>query len=156
MWNPMTELDEPSRDSSVTARLKGLAEDIRAFIDKAPEDRQRILLSLLEDHRLQDLLKDWQHGQPKGTTRRPVSALMADPKGDRILKDFIGDIGTGGMFIETPPTFSVGEEVTLVFSPTYEQGPVRVTGKIVWRIPSGIGIRFTSATNDLEEILKSL
>lgn len=102
------------------------------------------------------MLTDWQPGDGREAPRQPDSTLLTEAMRDRVLKDFIGDIGTGGMFIETPESFSVGQDIALIFSPTDGQGPVRITGKIAWRVPKGIGVRFATASNDLEEMIKSL
>ncbi|MDY6988275.1 MAG: PilZ domain-containing protein [Thermodesulfobacteriota bacterium] len=152
----MTDSIQPPEKPGVMARLRELLKGMQSFLEHAPEDQQESLLSLFEGQGLESLLTDWQQGDPIEVSMQPDPGAVVEGKGDRVLRDFVGHIGTGGMFIETPPTFSVGEEITLVFSPTYEQGPVRVSGKIVWRIPSGIGIKFTSATSDLEEILGAL
>jgi len=152
----MTDSMQPPEKSSATARLRGFLKGMQSFLEHAPEDQQESLLNLFESHGLGSLLTDWQRGDPTEGSMQPSSKVIAEGKGQRMLRDFVGHIGTGGMFIEIPPTFSVGEEITLVFSPSYEQGPVRVSGKIAWRIPSGIGIKFTSATDDLEEILGTL
>ena len=152
MTNPI----QPPEKSSVMARLRELLKEMQSFLEHAPEDQQESLLNLFESQGLGRLLMDWQRGEPIEVPMQPSSRAVAEGKGERILRDFVGQIGTGGMFIETPPTFSVGEEITLVFSPNYEQGPVRVSSKIVWRTPRGIGIKFMSATNDLEEILGAL
>jgi len=152
----MTDSIQPPGKSTVMARLRELLKGMQSFLEHAPEEQQEGLLNLFEGQGLESLLTGWQQGDPMEASMQPGSRAVAEGKGNRVPKDFVGHIGTGGMFIETPPTLSVGEEITLVFSPTYEQGPVRVSGKIVWRVPSGIGIKFTSATNDLEEILGAL
>jgi hypothetical protein len=149
----MTDSNHPGEGTTVIARLRELLQAMASFVEHAPEEQQESLLHLIDNQGLGRLLTDWQRGEVLEGSVQPESRAIVQKRGERILKDFIGHIGTGGMFIETPPTFSVGEEITLVFSPTYEQGPVRVSGKIVWCVPSGVGIKFTSATDDLEEIL---
>lgn len=152
----MTDAIQPPEKPSVVARLRALLKGMQSFSEQAPEDQQESLLNFFENQGLGTLFTHWQRGAPEEVSTEPGSRAIVEGKDEGIRRDFVGNIGTGGMFIETPPTLSVGEEITLVFSPTYEQGPVRVSGKIVWRVPSGIGIKFTSATNDLEEILGAL
>ena len=152
----MTESTEKPDKSNVKARLEQVIKDVATFMSNASEEQQRTLLRLFEDWRLQGLLKDWQPGDEREAPRQTDSTLLTDAMRDRVLKDFIGDIGTGGMFIETPESFSVGQDIALIFSPTDGQGPVRITGKIAWRVAKGIGVRFATASNDLEEMIKSL
>ena len=152
----MTDATKQSDKSSVRARLKELLKEISTFIDNAPEQYLLTLLGVFEDWRFQAMLQDWRQEDQIKQSGEPGSTAITRPTEDRAFKDFIGNIGTGGMFIETPASFSVGQDITLIFSPTTEQGPVKITGKIVWRIPKGIGVRFASASDDLEDMLQFL
>jgi hypothetical protein len=149
----MTDSVQGSDPSSAKARLKRLLEDMYALVEEGSQDEQQTILSFFEDTRIQGFLEDRRREKQEGLAQED-SAVITGAMGERVLKDFIGDIGTGGMFIETPESFSVGESITLILAPTHEEGPVKITGKIVWQNPKGVGVKFTSAISDLEEILK--
>jgi hypothetical protein len=151
MRDPVDESDL----SGAKARLRRILEEIYALAEKRSGEDQEALLRFFEHPDLQQILKDWRRGEQRAD-ESAGSALIEGIMGDRVLKDFIGDIGTGGMFIETPDTFTTGETITLIFSPSHEEGPVKITGKIVWESEKGVGVKFTSAVSDLEEILTSL
>jgi len=56
------------------------------------------------------------------------------------------DLGTGGVFVETPEAFEVGDEVHVTIkSPEFGDRGVRVRGEIAWRDTSeraGVGVSF--------------
>lgn len=75
---------------------------------------------------------------------------------DRAFKDFIKNISAGGVFIETNTPFSIGKDITLTFSFSNYQHPIKITVKIVWTDTLGIGVQFKSETQDLVAMIKSL
>ena len=60
-------------------------------------------------------------------------------------KDFIQNISPGGVFIETPMPFSVGEELSLTFTLPSYQKHIKITGKVVRISTQGIGVKFKTA-----------
>jgi len=150
--------------SRVKARLQDLVAGISLIINKASEDEHRSLLGFLESPGLVRMLEAWQKRERRKASRKPCSDAVTCTAKDGAFKGFIKNIGNGGVFIETPRTFSTGKELTLIFSPGSRQGPsavdqegpIKITGKILWRVPRGIGVKFETASDDLEEILRSL
>jgi len=150
--------------SCVRARLKELVAGISLIINKASEDEHRRLLGFLQSPGLLTMLAAWEKRERRKASRKPSSGAVTCTAKDGAFKGFIKNISNGGVFIETPRTFSIGQELTLIFSPTSQQGPsavdqegpVKITGKILWRVSRGIGVRFETASDDLEEILRSL
>ncbi len=70
-------------------------------------------------------------------------------------RDFIHNISTGGVFIETSMSFSVGQELSLTFTlPSYRKH-VKITGEIVRISPQGIGVRFKTAKQREEAELQN-
>jgi Tfp pilus assembly protein PilZ len=61
---------------------------------------------------------------------------------DQVFKGFIQDISAGGVFITPRTSFSVGEEITLTFSPPNYQEPVKIKGEIIRSDQLGIGVKF--------------
>ena len=60
-------------------------------------------------------------------------------------KDFIQNISPGGVFIETPMPFSVGQELSLTFALPSYQKHIKITGEVVRISPQGIGVKFKMA-----------
>jgi Tfp pilus assembly protein PilZ len=161
----MTDSVGLSEDASrLRSRLKELVAGMTLIINKASEDEHRRLLGFLQNPGLMNMLEAWQERERRKAHRKPCSDTVTCAAEDGAFKGFIKNISNGGVFIETPRTFSTGQELTLIFSPTSQQGsstvdqegPIKITGKILWRVPRGIGVRFETASDDLEEILRSL
>jgi Tfp pilus assembly protein PilZ len=117
---------EPSNTSSVTARLM-------ALISNISEGQQRALLSQLEAY---------QNGNRREHLRAPCFIPVDYANQDRVFKGFIQDISAGGLFIKPRTSFSVGEEITLTFSPPNCQEPIKIKGEIVRSNQLGIGVKF--------------
>jgi len=117
---------EPSNTSSVTARLM-------ALISNISEDQQRALLSRLEA---------CQNGNRREHQRTPCLIPVDYANQDQVFKGFIQDISAGGLFIKPRTSFSVGEEITLTFSPPNCQEPIKIKGEIVRSNRLGIGVKF--------------
>jgi Tfp pilus assembly protein PilZ len=118
--------EELSEKSSVTARLM-------ALISNIPEGQQRALLSQLEAH---------QNGNRREHLRAPCFLAVDYANQDQVFKGFIQDISAGGVFIKPRTSFSVGEEITLTFSPPDHQEPLKIKGEIVRSDQLGIGVKF--------------
>ncbi|MDY6838284.1 MAG: PilZ domain-containing protein [Thermodesulfobacteriota bacterium] len=121
-------------------------------------------MGFLQRPGLVSMLEAWQKRERRKASRKPCSDAITCTAKDGAFKGFIKNISNGGVFIETPRTFSIGQQLSLIFSPTSQkgsssvdqEGPIKITGKILWRVPRGIGVRFETASDDLEEILRSL
>ncbi len=116
----------PPGKSRVTARLM-------ALISNISEGQQRALLSQLEAY---------QNGNRREHQRTPCFIPVDYATQDQVFKGFIQDISAGGVFIKPRTSFSVGEEITLTFSPPNHQAPVRIKGEIVRSDQLGIGVKF--------------
>ena len=131
---------QQSNDSSVVSRLIQLVNNIS-------EAQQRELLSMLED---------WQHTNRRQHPRKTCFMAMDYADRDRAFKDFIKNISAGGVFIETNTPFSIGQDITLTFSSSNYQHPIKITGVIVWTGTLGIGVQFKSENQDLVAMIKFL
>ena len=146
MTDSMQQSDKHDK-GSVTGWLKDLLKDISPFIDNASEEQKQRLLSVLEDLRKTDRRKH---------PRKPCSISITCTVQDRDFTDIVTNISPGGVFIQTSEALSVGQQVTLAFSSPDQEEPINATGKIVWDSPNGIGVKFTSASNNLKEVIKGL
>jgi Tfp pilus assembly protein PilZ len=132
----MTASVEQSKDAQVTARLI-------ALINQMSPARQRALLGLVED---------WQHTRRREHTREPCFLAVDYGTRDGVFKDFITNMSAGGVFIETRMPFAVGREITLTFSSSNYEDPIKITGKIAWSGPRGIGVKFGKVNLSLEAL----
>ena len=61
---------------------------------------------------------------------------------DRVRCGLIKDICAGGVFIETREQATVGNEITLVFTPENGSEAVKITGTVVRAAAGGIAVKF--------------
>lgn len=117
---------QTSEKSTIIARMMELISNIS-------EDQQRALLSQLEAY---------QNGNRREHQRTPCFIPVDYANQDQVFKGFIQDISAGGLFIQPRTSFSVGEEITLTFSPPNHQKPIKIKGEIVRSNRLGIGVKF--------------
>ena len=136
----MTTLGIQSNESSITARLVEL-------IKNMSEDEQRTLLKDLEERLFEGRRKH---------VRKPFLMAVDYSTQDHVYKDFIQDISSGGVFIQTHMPFTVGQEVSLTFPLPSFQKHVKVIGEVVRSTPQGVGVKFKMADKDQEAMITSL
>lgn len=136
----MTTFEMQSNESSITARLIEL-------IKNMPEDEQRALLKNLEEKPFEGRRKH---------VRKPFLMAVDYSTQDYVYKDFIQDISTGGVFIQTHMPFTVGQEVSLTFPLPNYQRHVKVVGEVVRSTPQGVGVKFKMADQNQEAMITSL
>ena len=143
----MTDSSQKSDDPIAMAELKELLERILISIDHASEDQRRNLLTSL---------RHWQKGERRKHARKGCSIPVTVGTW-RVFTNHIRNISTGGVFIETTAPFTRGENLTLIFSLPDKNGPVRITGHVVWRTQEGVGVEFKQPlTKELQEVIDSL
>jgi len=136
----MTTLEIQSNESRITARLVEL-------IKNMSEDEQRTLLKDLEERTFEGRRKH---------VRKPFLMAVDYSTQDHVYKDFIQDISSGGVFIQTHMPFTVGQEVSLTFPLPSFQKHVKVIGEVVRSTPQGVGVKFKMADKDQEAMITSL
>jgi Tfp pilus assembly protein PilZ len=73
----------------------------------------------------------------------------------KVYTDYILDISTVGVFIETDHAFAVDQKMVVTFKlPTYAQ-PLKLDAAVAWIGHKGIGIRFKSLSPFQEDIIQS-
>ena len=135
----MDSVQQP-KDVATTLRLMDL-------IDNMSEDQRQALLSMLED---------WQFTKRRKHPRKSWLAPVDYTVEGRAFKDFIRNISAGGVFIETRTAFSVGQEISMSFSSTGFEEPIKIGGKIFWANMLGIGVRFSTENQALVAMLETL
>ncbi len=124
-----------------------VAEQLIRIIQNMPEGKQRKLLDLLNEWKLQ--------GQREHNRRSCLIAVDYSTQ-ERFFRDFIQDISAGGIFIETRELFANGQEIHLTFSIPNSEIPFRITGKVTRATDDGIAVKFKNVSKYQEEILQSL
>jgi Tfp pilus assembly protein PilZ len=97
-----------------------------------------------------------KHEERREHPRKPCLISADGATGDSAFNGFIKNISAGGVFIETPQAFAVGEEVSLTFSCPGHEDPVKIVGEIVWNVPGGLGVKFKTPDERLEAVIKAL
>ena len=113
------------------------------LIFNLPESETRGLLKTLEIQ--------WQ---PKYEERRKHprkrTFIQVDCSGKQCaFTDFIQNLSAGGLYIDTQLPFFVGQALSMTFSVTNGEAPVKIAGKIVRVDPRGIGVQFDAALPDI-------
>lgn len=127
-------------ESSVTMRLLDL-------IEAMSEEEQIALLAELEE----------KLGAGKRRAQRAAYATVVDYSvGDRFYTDYIQDLSTGGVFIQTRRPFSVGQEILLSFSLPKDDQVVKITGEVARITSRGIGVKFGILDENQEAMLKTI
>ena len=134
----MTDISNEAGKTGVFARLHEL-------IEKMSKDEQQRLLDELEERLVK---KKRKHERKTFSTTIDYSTESGS------YRDFIKDISSGGVFIETSNPFSVGEVISMtLLLPEYNK-KIKIQGDIVRMDKQGIGVKFKTSQVQ-EEIIKS-
>jgi Tfp pilus assembly protein PilZ len=91
----------------------------------------------------------------RGHRRKRCLLAVTYTSGTDTYQDYILDISSVGVFIETERVFSVGQEMILSFKlPNYQQ-PLKLDAAVAWIGQKGIGVRFRQLSSYQEEIIRS-
>ena len=151
----MTASKERPRQTKVTDELKGLLRNMLDCLESShenppSEEEQRKLLGALQEYRAFNPDNRRKHARKSCALPITVGVL-------RIYSEIVKDISNGGLFIDTTSSFSLGESLTLIFSPSDDSETVRITGRVVRKTEEGIGVEFTTPISDeLKEMIESL
>jgi len=131
----MTVIDKKISITEVRGRLFEL-------IFRMPESETRDLLEKLEIR--------WR---PKYEERRKhprkSTFIRVDCSGNQCaFTDFIQNLSAGGLWIDTQLPFYVGQNLSMTFSVTNGDAPIKIAGKIVRVASRGIGVKFDALLSD--------
>ena len=77
--------------------------------------------------------------------RKPFFMVVDYTTQGHAYRGFIQNISPGGVFIETPMSFSVGQELSMTFALPTCQKHIKISGEVVRTSPQGIGVKFKIA-----------
>jgi Tfp pilus assembly protein PilZ len=119
-------------------RKLNIAEAVVEYVRSMPEEEQDVLL--------RDLFEEELESRGERVFKRiPVFVAANYVVDGRAYQDFVRNVGAGGVFIETPEHFSVGQKVSLTFSLPNDPRAIKITGEIIRTTPKGVGIEFKVA-----------
>ena len=107
------------------------------LITEMSEDEKRILLKLLERGTLKSKCRRQHH-------RKPVHVAVRYTNKAGLSSGVIRDISLGGVFILSRGAFSLGQRLSITFSPANFEKTVWIAGDVTRVTPEGIGVRFRS------------
>jgi len=127
-------------DTSYTERLFEIIKSMSV-------DEQKALLEDLNKRQIQKIRKH---------ERQECLITVNYALKGRAYQNYIQDISTEGVFIETREKFSVGDEILLTISYSSAERPFKITGEVVRIISRGVGVKFKKLSQVQEEIIKSI
>ena len=122
------------------------------LIHNLPGERLENLLEQLE----KEILKQAQKEGDRKNVRISCLISVDYADSDRVFKDYIQDISTGGVFIKTREAFSIGEEIVLSMSLAGEGNAFKIPAEVVRKAEDGIGVRFKLTSQVQKAIIESL
>ncbi len=119
-------------------------EKIIRLVDELPNEKKQMLLGML---------LDWQNPEKRADSRIPC-LIPVDYKTDgRVYRDFLKNLGKGGVFIETRASLKAGEKIAMTFSLPNSPAHFKVDGKIAWTEKTGFGVQFATKLNPYQQDL---
>lgn len=127
------------KDSRQQLSETSIIDQLIELIKKMSEDQQRELLRLFNY---------WHHRHRRKHSRKGL--IVADyPNQDRASIYSIKDVSSGGVFIKTPVPFSMGQKISLSFSFSNFENPIKITGEVSRVGPQGVGVKFKMAQDQM-------
>jgi hypothetical protein len=97
-------------------------------------------------------LEKWQKSkfdEEREHARKDLSVYALFWLDDNFFRDYIKNISTGGLFLETKTPVTVDETVTITFALSENEDPIQVEGEIVRITPNGFGVKFNEPLTTL-------
>ena len=92
---------------------------------------------------LDALLKEWARLDYREDSRISCFLPVDYSTKDRVYQDFINNLSSGGVFIETFAPFHVGQPVSLTFTVPSVDTTFKISGAIVRSEQDGIAVQFS-------------
>ena len=122
-------------------------------------DRLFEIILYMSEEEQKELLNDLEGRVSKKTRKHPRKGCLITVnyviKG-RAYQNFIQDISTEGIFIETRESFTVGDKILLTISYSNEQKPFKIEGEVARIDSKGVGIKFKKFSQVQEELINSI
>jgi Tfp pilus assembly protein PilZ len=158
-------INDLSDDQQMTILKQISRGNLKTYLFKAIIDmtdvQQISLLKQLESRAVNDTgvrtvsLDEDEEASMRGHRRKRCLLNVTYSAEGKEYKDYILDISSVGVFIETEETFIVGQQIILNFTlPNYQQ-PLKLDSSVAWIGHRGIGVKFKNLSPYQEEIIHS-
>lgn len=131
----------------------------KAVIDLSDEQQVNLLKQLdkmpAEEMPVKTVSLEEDTSAMRGYRRKRCLITVNYTAGGRPYRDYILDIGSVGVFIETDTVFSIGTEMNLTFKLPNSQHPLKLNAAVAWVGNNGVGVKFLNLSPNQEEIIGS-
>jgi uncharacterized protein (TIGR02266 family) len=161
LFRAIENLNEEQQSALLRQLFKGRlkAELFKAVIGLSDAQQLTLLKRLeilpVEDEPIRTVSLDEEQSLMREHKRKDCLLNVAYSTHGQDFKDYILNISTVGVFIETDTPVPVGQEMALTFKlPNYQQ-PLTLEARAAWIGSKGVGVKFTNLSPYQEEIIRS-
>ncbi len=161
LFRAIENLNEEQQSALLRQLFKGRlqAELFKAVIGLSDAQQLTLLKRLeilpVEDEPIRTVSLDEEQSLMREHKRKDCLLNVAYSTRGQDFKDYILNISTVGVFIETDTPVPVGQEMALTFKlPNYQQ-PLTLEARAAWIGSKGVGVKFTNLSPYQEEIIRS-
>jgi Tfp pilus assembly protein PilZ len=130
-----------------TSENHSVKDRVISLVLEFSEDQQKTILTELELR----LSKE-----RRCHTRKPFMTVVDFASQGRAYREFIQNLSSGGIYIQTSCSFSAGQDVVLAFSFPGDQEYLKINGCISRVANTGIGVQFNMGSSNDKLSLRSL
>ncbi len=103
-------------------------------------------ISISKQEEIRNLLSNIMSSDNRVFERKKHDTLIDYVDKGGSYMDYIKNFSDGGIFIETGKSFPIGHEISMQFKPPGCDEEIKVSGKVVRKTPSGVGVKFDTDT----------
>ena len=153
-------LDETKMKTEETDEVASMEDDVPLTKISLTSDSENVfglsvinprlseLISKLSDEEKQELIEELEkrhesNFDEKRKHQRKPTLIYVDCSGKNYtFTDFIQNISTGGLFVETQMPLLADQELSMTFTLPGTEAPLKITGKVVRSDPKGMAVQF--------------
>jgi Tfp pilus assembly protein PilZ len=161
LFQMINELSEEQQLALLRQLLKGRLKNhlFKTIVDLSDVQQLNLLKQLenlpVEETPVRTVSLDDEEASMRGHRRKRCLLNVTYTSRGQEYRDYILDISSVGVFIETENTFSVGQDMVLSFKlPNYQQ-LLKLDAGVAWIGHKGIGVKFKYLSPYQEEIIRS-
>lgn len=169
LFGEMSFIDHEPRSATATALEETVLELLdKDFIDsefnQIPSDFRGIVRTLVKRLRSTTQKLGGAPGARRIEDRASAKIRITFKKASDFFRAYIGNLGTGGLFIKTSQTVPAGTVLNLEFNLPDSDHLIQAKGKVVWarskgesdeRKPPGLGIQFIQMSSEDTNLLNN-